>query len=118
METTTEIKLLNIGDTVYQYGNYGIYEKATVESTTPKRATLSNGHVVRRELIFNGNYITNRISMPDWERGLNHYRLENETLKQEWFRKDAIQKLNDFGFSKLDNVKLAAILAIVEEKTP
>jgi hypothetical protein len=109
-ETSTEV-MLNVGDNVYQYGNYGVNGKYTVEKVTPKQATLSNGHTVRRELV-GENQITHRVKgISEWERGLYHYRLESPACKSDWFRKSAIKFLNDYNFANCTNDQLVEVLA-------
>lgn len=111
-----DVALLNVGDVVYQYGNYGVYEKCTVDKVTPKRATLSNGHVVNRE-VTGKIKATYRISMPSWERGLHHYRLETPELNAEYFRKSAIKFLNDYNFGNCTDDQLTKIMAVLNQQT-
>lgn len=114
METTAVPKILNVGDVIYEYGNYGIAAKHTVASCTPKRVTLDNGYVLNRELYSVGvHYRTSRIGAPEWERGLRSYILEDEVLIKEWFRKEALDKLKGFSFASLTTDELEAIMKII-----
>lgn len=119
METATEIKILNKGDVVYESGNYGLIQKLTVESVTPKRATLSNGYTVKRELLDCGSYYrVSRMGVPAWEVGLRTYKLENTSLAREWMRKTVLEKLKGYDFSKCTDEQLAKLFSIIEPQTP
>lgn len=119
METTSETKILNVGDVIYESGNYGLVKRLTVESVTPRRATLSNGYVVKRELKDCGYWRAARIGAPTWEIGLRNYKLENESLKREWLRQESLEKLKGFNYSNCTDEQLAAILTIIEtQPTP
>jgi hypothetical protein len=109
-QLSTETKLLEIGDILYEYGNYGVYSKATVVKVTPKQATLSNNKKVERAL-----YSRNRTYTIGGEKatsGLSHWRIETPELIEEWYDKNAREMLSKISWnsSKIDHCVLVNII--------
>lgn len=109
----TETKLLEVGDVLYEYGNYGIYNKVTVERVTPKTAFLSDGYKCPR-IGWNNDctYFSKQGEMKSVS-GLSHYRIENEDMIAQWFRKSSLETISKYRFGSLNNDELRQIINII-----
>ena len=111
MESDT--KQLEIGNVLYEYGNYGIYNKVTVERVSTKTAFLSDGFKCHRQGWNGKNEYFSKLGVSAASSGLSHYRVENEDMILQWFRKQALEKLKSYPFKELSNEKLTEIIKIL-----
>lgn len=102
--------LLSVGDILYEYGNYGVYNRVTVTRISPTLAFLSDGFKCPREG-WDGCFPKRGESKS--VSGLSHYRIESEELISEWFRKTSLKTLYAFQFSNLTNTQLSEIMKII-----
>lgn len=108
---------LNVGDTVYECGNYGVYRKLEVIRVTPKRAYLLGNIKIDREISTDGsNYEISPLCKST--SGLSWYKLPTPDLDIKWFRKNAIEKLKSFNFDKCSHETLVELIKLLPENKP
>lgn len=112
--------ILNVDDFVYEYGNYGLYDRQKVVRVTPKRAYLDNGNILDRTGRGCKAYYTFDIKEIRNGRvaGLFHYRSETPHSIDEWFDKKAIERLKSYPFHKLDHNSLVALIEKLPTEEP
>lgn len=99
-------KLLQVDDVLYEYGNYGVYNKVTVQRVTPKTAFLSDGFRCPR-MGWNGE----QDCFP--KQGESAAVIETPELVKEWFRRQSLEKLKSYNFGKLSHEQLVEIIKIL-----
>lgn len=102
-----EKQLLNVGDVIYDKGNYGVNDRFIIERVSSTQA-FSN-HKKFKRFIYDG--AIERIAQESWS--TSKYYVETPALKDEWLKKGIVEKLRNFQWGKLDLDQLKAIRQII-----
>ena len=106
-----ETRLLQVNDVVYGKSNYGLTEKIVINKVSPLQA--SSGFKKFKRVIAEDGCIR-RIAQESWS--VTRYYIESPELINEWFKKEAVERLNLLNWNALSLNQIKAILKIIDAK--
>lgn len=109
-ETTTETKLLQVGDVIYSSGNYGVQHRFVIDRVTNTQAFSSNTKFKRE--IFSSGSVRIIGNTNSWS--TTNYKIETEKLKGDYFRKQMESKISAANVKALSDEQVLSIYNIIE----